>query len=230
MYARNACSESLVTRPFHTSVHRASTEIVGVASTDGDVQRREKRRALGGEIVEHAALEISGLLGGARRRPQQSQVVGQEQRQTTVAFAQGLEASPGDLAGRDEPIEIGGVVVLDARRQDLALKRRGDQRRALQLLDAVEQRVEAPTLARHALPGHRQPAQCFGLDRLDLLAQPRQRALAQGPQHVDAAPLALDAAGPELALQHTPGGGQPRQQLLHDRRRSGRSDSRTWQR
>ena len=74
---------------------------------------------------------------------QTREVVGQVQRDAAVALAERLDADPDDLAGCRDRIEIGRIVAVDPRRQDLGLENRRGQRCALQLIDGVEQRVGA---------------------------------------------------------------------------------------
>src|SRR4029453_18712203 len=105
-------------------------------------------------------------------------------------------------------------VALDARGQDLPLEQRGDERRALQRLDGVEDGVEAAALAGHALPGRDEPSERGWFDRLDPvphLCQPAAGGLAE-----DAwlAPLAMGAAGTEVALVQTAGADGAAQRLL----------------
>ena len=100
-----------------------------------------------------------------------------------VAIAERLDAEPHDLARAHQHIEVGGTIALHAGRQHVGFEHRCRQRRALQLLDRVEQRVEAAARPHHALPHRRQPPQRVGLDRLDLAPQPRERSLAQRAEH-----------------------------------------------
>ena len=70
------------------------------------------------------------------------EVIGQVEREAAVVLAERLDAAPHDLAGRGQRVEIGRLIALDARRQDLGLENRREERRALQVLDRVEQRIE----------------------------------------------------------------------------------------
>ena len=97
-------------------------------------------------------LEIAHRLGAAVRRTQQAQVIGQVEGEASIPLAERLDAEPHHLAGREEPIEVGGLVALDARRQNLAFELGGRQGSALQLLDGVEQRVESGATPHDALP------------------------------------------------------------------------------
>jgi hypothetical protein len=60
---------------------------------------------------------------------------------------------------------------------------RGDERRALELLDRVEHRV-GPARGRDALPARQEPREHGGLDRFDLTPQLGERDAAEHAQHV----------------------------------------------
>ena len=62
------------------------------------------------------------------------------------------------------------------------------------------------------MPRHHEAPQRVGVDGLDLVPQLRERAAAQAAEHVGLDPLALGAAGPELALDEPSGLGEPLQQ------------------
>ena len=179
------------------------------------MQCREERRAALVQPRQDPRVAVAQPVGGRWWR-QQPQVVGEVQRDASVAFAQRLDAEPGDLAGRDQRVEQRRGVTGDARRQHLALEHRGHQRRALQPLDRVEQRVESGPRPDQPVPGGEEPSQHMRLDRFHLLAQCRQRSPAHDPQHVGVAPLTSLPAGAELALDDPPALGQlPQGQLDH---------------
>ena len=69
---------------------------------------------------------------------------------------------------------------------------------------------------RDALPGRQEPGEGRRIDRLDLLAEPGQRAAAEQAEDVGVDPLALGAARPELAAEDRAGGEQPLQRVLDD--------------
>ena len=56
-----------------------------------------------------------------------------------------------------------------------------------------------------AVPARQEAGERLGGHRLDLAAQPRQRAAAQGAQDLGVGELVLGAAGPEGALQQRAG-------------------------
>ena len=153
----------------------------------------------------------------------QSRVVGQVQRDAAVAFAERLDADPDDFAGRHQRVEHGRLIVL--RRAPAGSRARAPT--------PESPRPAAARSRRAALRGRAGPSRCrattqeaaerVGVDRLDLLPQPRQRAAAQAAQDVGVDPLALGAARPELAFDQPSRLGQPQQQRLRRRRRRGRS-------
>jgi hypothetical protein len=87
-----------------------------------------------------------------------------------------------------------------------SLNERCGQRRALQALDRIEQRIEicAPVRrgAKQALPVGEEARQRVLLHRLDLAAQLGQRLAANLAQNLRVAPLAMKAAGTEAAFKH----------------------------
>ena len=159
-------------------------------------------------------------------------MIGEVQRNPSIALAERLHSHPHDLTRRHDGIQVGWIICADARRQDLGFENRGRERRPLKLLDRVEQRVrshspcpgyardrcERSRRRRHALPRGCEAPEHRVLDRLDFVAQPREGAAAQHPQHAGVGPLAARAAGPELAFDQTTLGGEPHQQRLGRRR------------
>src|SRR4029450_4004133 len=71
--------------------------------------------------------------------------------------------------------QIGRIVEVEPRRQNLGFEDRRRNRRALQLLDGVEQRVRAVPPFDDALPRCGEAAEDCLIHRLDLVAQPGQR-------------------------------------------------------
>ena len=126
-------------------------------------------------------------------------------------------ADPHDVAGRAQLVELRRAVVGDPRREHVGLERRGDERRAGQQAERLDDGVDAAPLRRHAVPRRQEPGQRLRLDRLDLAAQRGQRAPAQLAQHLDVAPLAAHALGAELAA-HDPLVGLQRGERADDAR------------
>src|SRR5438874_11748401 len=100
-------------------------------------------------------------------------MIGEIERDAAVALAERLDADPHHLAGCGDGVEVRWIVDVDPRRQNLRLENRRRERRALQLLDRVEQRVSAVTTPHDALPRRREAAEHGLIDRLDLVAQLR---------------------------------------------------------
>ncbi len=199
--ARSAVNVSLVTEP---APHEAPERVHGVAreaAARAVVDGGEVGRAPRAQRVHDARLAPGQRCLERRGAPQRRQRIGQVQRDAAVALAERFHADPRDLARGRERVEVPGAIALDARRQDLGLEQRGGERRPLQALDDVEQRVETDSPPHDALPRGDEPAEHGGLDGLHLLAQAGERAAAQGAQHVGIAPLAMGSARPELAFE-----------------------------
>ncbi len=123
---------------------------------------------------------------------------------------------PGDLAERPELIEEPRLVAGDARRQHIALQRpmpasgrpragpppRRGVRARPGLGSGPAARSEAGT--HDALPGRQEPRERRALDGFHLAPQAGQRPAPEGAKHFGIAPLALRAAGPELAEEKRP--------------------------
>ena len=119
-------------------------------------------------------------------------------------------ADPDDLARRAELVELRGLVVRHAPRQDVRLPQGRRERQALERDERLAQRCAAVD----ALPGGKEPGQRLAARRLDLPAQAGERSAPQPPEHVGVAPLALGAAGPKLAAHEPVLGLEPRESFL----------------
>ncbi len=82
--------------------------------------------------------------------------------------------SPDHLAGNAQLVEITGAIVLDSSRQNLPLEDAGRKRETLELLDDVEETVEAPARAGDSLPMGKESAEGHRFDGLDLFAKAGQ--------------------------------------------------------
>ena len=111
----------------------------GIAAADGLMQRIEEAGAGGFENGEKFFFAFGERLCMRALLREQRQLVGEEERDAAIAFADGLDAGPCDFAGGDERVEAGGVVAGDARGQDGGFKQRCGDGRALQAFDGVEQ-------------------------------------------------------------------------------------------
>jgi hypothetical protein len=85
------------------------------------VQRGEERRAVIAQVIDDGHLARFEV-GEDGRAPEAREAVGEIHREPAVAFAERLHAAPDDLSCGGQRVEIGGVVALDARREDLALE------------------------------------------------------------------------------------------------------------
>ena len=84
---------------------------------------------------------------------------------------------------------------------------------------ASSERALAGARRVEAVPRGREPRERGLLDRLDLAAKARERALAKRPQHAGIDPLEPGAAGPELALDGGPRVGELAQRIDDGARR-----------
>ena len=175
-------------------------------------QVAEERRAAARQVFAQRIMQRLGWSVGVgcrgHSRGKEGQAVGPVERDPSVITAQRAGAQPDDLACRAQLVEQARAVAAHARRQHVAFQHARRQRHALQLGDHLRQAAAAAAVAAHTVPARQEACQRLRLDRLDLAPQPRQRAPAQHAQHVRVAPLALDAAGPELAAHHPARGKQ----------------------
>ena len=138
-----------------------------------------------------------------RRRAEPADVVAEVERHAARAAAERAGADPHELAAGAELIEPRGRVAPDAPREHVALPHLGCERKALKRHQLLAQTIDAgPARGRrvHALPCRQQSRERALLGGLDLLAQRGERGAPQPAQHVGVAPLALAAAGAQLAL------------------------------
>ena len=132
-------------------------DIVG-ESADAALDRREERRSVTREVVEDARFERGRLAFCGRLGPhaewtvKQRQMVGEVKSDPPVTLPQWLHAGPDDLSCRAQRVEVGGAIVLDARRENLGLQDGGGQSNPLDGLDDFEKSLQPPALARDSLP------------------------------------------------------------------------------
>src|SRR5207302_10584660 len=111
-----------------------------------------------------------------------------------IPLSNRIQPNPHHLARRDQSIQIGWLIPLQASRQNLRLQNRRRQRSPLQILNHIQQSIQSAPRLHHALPPRKQPSQRPLLDRLDLLPQPRQRPPPNRPQHLVVTPLPVNSA------------------------------------
>src|SRR2546430_1846173 len=109
-----------------------------------------------------------------------------------------LETAPGDVARKAQLVEPRGFVARDARGQHLALPSGRCQLEALELLDdALEPVATVQLLARlDVLPREEEAHEIGRAHRLDLAAEPVERAPVDASQEASIAPL--DRVGGEI--------------------------------
>ena len=169
----------------------------------------EEARAVPLEVLAQAIVKLA-LRTVGRGLVQQPEIVGQVEGEAAVALAERRQAHANHLARRAQRVEVAGPIPRQPRGQDVAFESGGGERRALQLLDDVQERVRAkaprgrgePGSDHHALPVENRTRQRFGLRGRHLSAQLGERALAQRGQDVGAHPFAPRAPGPELTFDY----------------------------
>ena len=134
------------------------------------------------------------------RRHQGRRAVAEHERDATVVGADRAAPDPHEVATRRQRVEVGLAVAEHPRGEHVALQDRGRDRDPLQACERLGQGVAAGGGAIEALPRRQEPSERGGVDGLDLAPQGRERAPADPPEHVDVAPLPLDAARAELAV------------------------------
>ena len=109
-----------------------------------------------------------------------------------------LEAAPHHFSRRAEKVEVRRLVGQVAGGEDFRFEHRRGNRRAGELLDRREERIETGPGPAHALPLHEEPRERGSVDGLDLLAELRERAPLQCLQNSGVAPLAGSPSREEL--------------------------------
>ena len=184
------------------------------------VQRIKKARP---RRLQHRQQLLLPFFQRLRLRPrlrQQRHLVRKKQRNPSIAFANRLHPRPRHLARRNQRIQPARRILPNPRRQDPAFHQRRRQRRTLQALNRIQQRIQVRPAPRrqHTLPVRKEPRQRVLFHRLHFPPQPRQRLPPYQPQHLRIAPLAMNSARYEPALQHSPLMRQLTQSALHSRR------------
>ena len=132
----------------------------------------------------------SGRIALLPRRREHGQLVGEAQPDATVAGTECPGTDPHHLAGGAQLVEQRWPVGTHAGGQDVGLDRRGDQGRAREDPERLDERFETAPVGRDVLPRRQEAGERRLVDRLDLAPQSRQRTAAQLAQHVDIAVLA----------------------------------------
>ena len=118
-------------------------------------------------------------------------------------------ADPDDLAAGGQLVQHRGRVARHPDRQHVGLPRLDREGDALELGDGVTQAVDpAALVAADPLPGREEAGQRLGLDGLDGPPHGRKRPPADTAQDIRGNPLRPGAAGPELAFEQHPLGGE----------------------
>ena len=133
---------------------------------------------------------LTGAARSAARRTEQRSVFAKEERHAVEPGA-----DPDELAGRAQLVELLGPVVPDTAGQHFGLPQPDGKRQSLQ----GHQRFAQRSAAVDPVPAGQEAPERRLLGRLDLAPQRGERGATEPPQHVGVAPLALGAAGTELA-------------------------------
>ncbi len=179
-----------------------------------DEQVGEEAGAGAQPLADRLVGRLGRRLAAARRRPEQVDVLAEVQRHLAGAAPERAGADPHDLAGRAQLVQPAGRVGAGAAREHVLLPHVDRQRHALERHQHVAQPVDPGAgrrVAVHALPARHEARERALVGRLDLLAQRGQRGAPQPPQHLGVAPLALGAAGAQLAAHQVAGALQPGQ-------------------
>ena len=192
--------------------HEVPQSLLQLLGRELDVHQQvgEEARAGGESFADRGVLRQIGVAGGRAaklRRPELGQVLAEVQGDSPGAAPQRTRPDPHDLTGGAELIDPRRRVGADPARQHVALPGVGGQRKPLQRHQRLAQPVDPGAgcgVAIDVLPCRQEPGQRTVVDRLDLLAEHRQRRPAQPPQHLGITPLALGSARPQLAShEHT---------------------------
>ncbi len=112
-----------------------------------------------------------------------------------------IETAPDDFARGDQCVEIRRENISEDARAESPTQERRRQRRALEVLDRVKQRIETAPLLQYALPVRLEAREHLLFDRLDLFAEPGQGFSANLAQHFGVAPFAMNAARDGILLR-----------------------------
>ena len=177
--------------------------VVGGADEVGEPAEEEGLPA--GELLEDRTAPVGNL---QRLGQQQGRQIGRDEADPAVAAGEPTRARPQHLTGARQLVEHRGGVVPHPCREHQRLQCAGGNECAGELLHDREDAVRPAHPSADPLPGRREPRQRADRDRLDLLAQLRQAAPPDRAEHLGVAPLLAAAAGPELAGDQPPGGGE----------------------
>ena len=169
----------------------------------GHQQVGEEARAALQAAADQLVLDPGGRLRGcaARWGSDRRGVLAEVQRHPAGA-PERPRSDPGQLATGAQLVQPRGRVGAGAARDHVALPALQRQRESLQRHQHLAQAVDPGARSRapvDALPGRQEGRQPALIGGLDLLAQSRERGPAQAPQDLHVAPLALAAAGAQLA-------------------------------
>jgi hypothetical protein len=112
------------------------------------VQRVKEAGAGGFKDGKKLFFAVCQRFGDGAALREKGELVGEEKGDAAVALADWLDTGPRHLARGYQRVEAGWIVGGNAGRQEGSLDQRRGQRRTLQALDGIEERVESDTAAR----------------------------------------------------------------------------------
>ena len=134
-------------------------------------------------------------------RPQPLEVIGQVQRDAAIAFAERFDADPDHFAGRHQRVEHGRVRSPRCAPAGSRVRARCRNGGALQLLDGVEQRLQAAPAESDAVPRRRRSGRARRVRPVRFPAAAWRASGGAGCEARRRRPTrALIAAGPEFAF------------------------------
>ena len=171
------------------------------------MNRREERRAALRQKLRDSTSplrERGRLASQFPWRQQQRQRLTEIESDSSIAVADLLHSHPHHAARRHHGIQIARPIVGNTRGQNLALQIGNQQRRALQALDGIEQRIHSAAANRRPLPAGGEASEGGFFHRLNFAPQPCQALAPHLAHHFRIAPLGMRSARAEFAFQQFP--------------------------
>jgi hypothetical protein len=190
-----------------------------IASACRLVQRIEEAGSSGFKNCQQLFFALRKRLDKRPLLGEQWQLVSEEESDAAIPLSDGLDAGPRNFAGSDKRIETRWRIVRNARRKNGRLDERRGQRCALKALNRIEERIEVSVSCsarcEQTLPVRKEARQRVLLHWLNFAAQLGERLAANLAENLRVAPLAMETARTESALEHTALAGELPQRVLH---------------
>ena len=190
--------------PAPNQARQGLVELAGAQVAELDGELRGEGRASRLEMAEHRGLRFGRGLVGRGLGDQQAGAVPTVEGDAAVRRAQGRYADPDDRPGGGEHVEHLDAEVRNPPGQDAVEERRPGERKSLELRQSLLEAGERGPVPRpgggvDALPLGEELTEDEGLDGGNLLAELRERAPLQSPEHGRIAPLGLVSVGADLS-------------------------------